>query len=243
MSLFSFRFHKNRQSLVYTDIHSHLIPSIDDGAKDLERSIELILSLKEMNYRKLITTPHISDMFPNSSTKILEGYRILKEELVKRDIEIEIEVAAEYYADEHFEELLKRRDILSFGKEKYLLFELSYFTCPNDLESLIYDIKLAGYRPILAHPERYIYFHHSLQSYKKLKDMGVLFQINLPSIVNYYSSDITRTVKALIVHGLVDFIGTDIHHRGYTNAVKESFSSSLYSKIFKYNTILNDTLK
>jgi tyrosine-protein phosphatase YwqE len=242
MSFLSFVLNNNQNSLVYTDIHSHLIPSIDDGAKDLERSIELILSLKEMNYKKLITTPHVSDMFPNSSRQICDGFEILKAELLKREIDIEIEVAAEYYADEHFKELLKERDILTFGKEKYLLFELSYFTLPHDLESLIYDIKLAGYTPVLAHPERYVYFHDSLEEYKKLKEMGVLFQINLTSMSNYYSLAITKMVKELIMQGFVDFIGTDVHHRGHTKALQKALSSSLYSKIFKYNTILNDKI-
>ena len=241
MSIFSFAF-KNKKNLIYTDMHSHLIPAIDDGAKDLERSVELILALKAMNYKKIITTPHISDMFPNSSEQIKEGYGVLKNELLKRDIDIDIEIGAEYYADESFEKLLRKKDILSFGEKNYLLFELSYFSYPRDLESLIYDIKLAGYTPVLAHPERYTYFHHSLEEYYSLKNMGVLFQINLVSIVNYYSSDITKVVKELIVNGLVDFIGTDMHHRGYTKAIHSSFSSSLYSKIFKYNTILNDTL-
>ena len=241
MSFLSFVLN-NQKSLVSTDLHSHLIPSIDDGAKDLERSIELILSLKEMNYEKLITTPHISDMFPNSSQRIYDGFKLLKAELLKRDIDIKIEIGAEYYADEHFEKLLEERDILTFGKESYLLFELSYFTLPNDLESLIYDIKLAGYTPVLAHPERYVYFHHSIEEYKKLKDMGVLFQINLTSISNYYSSAVTKMVKELILHGLVDFIGTDVHHRGHTKALQKALSSSFYSKIFKYNTILNDKI-
>ena len=242
MSFLSFAF-KNRKSLVHTDIHSHLIPSIDDGAKDLERSIELVLALKDMGYTKLITTPHISDMFSNSSQQIKDGYLILKNELLNRNIDINIEVAAEYYADKSFEKLLTKQDILSFGKEKYLLFELSYFSYPQNLESLIYDIKLAGYTPVLAHPERYVYFHNKFKEYKSLKDMGVLFQINLTSLVNYYSTDITKAVKGLIVHGLVDFIGTDIHHRGYIKALDDCFYSSLYSKIFKYNTILNNRLR
>ncbi|MBU1667753.1 capsular biosynthesis protein [bacterium] len=241
MSFFPF-FSKEKQSLVDVDLHSHLIPGIDDGAKDMERSIELILSLKEMGYKKLITTPHVSDMFLNSSETILKGYQALKAELTHRKIEIDIEVAAEYYADEHFEALLSKKDILTFGKEKYLLFELSYFTPHHDLESLVYDIKLAGYTPVLAHPERYVYLHDTIDEYINLKSMGVLFQINLNAIENYYSSEVTQTVKKLIAYGLVDFIGSDTHHRRHTKFLKESFSNALYQKIFKHNTILNDTL-
>ena len=240
----TFPFFSNRatQSLLNVDLHSHLIPGIDDGAKDMERSIELILSLKEMGYKKLITTPHVSDMFLNSSATILEGYSNLKKELKKRNIEIEIEVAAEYYADDNFEKLLDCKDLLSFGAENYLLFELSYFTPPQDLESLVYEIQLAGYQPVLAHPERYVYLHDNIEEYRAIKDKGVLYQINLNSIINYYSREVTEAVKGLILNGMVDFIGSDTHHRQHTKYLKKSFSNSLYKKIFKHNLILNNTL-
>lgn len=223
-------------------MHSHLIPNIDDGAKNIEHSIDLILSLKKMGYTKLITTPHVSDMFPNSTEKILDAYTLLKQTLNKRNIEIAIEVAAEYYADNTFEKLLAKRDILTFGEKKYLLFELSYFTEPNDLEGLIQEIKLAGYTPVLAHPERYVYFHNDFNKYLKLKLTGVLFQINLNSMIGYYSSEIEKAVKKLIKQGLVDFIGTDTHHRQHIKYLKNSVNHSEYQKIFKYNTILNNSL-
>ena len=235
-------FSKVKHSLVDVDIHSHLIPNIDDGAKNIERSIELILSLKEMGYKKLITTPHVSDMFLNSSTDVLEGYKTLKKELIARNIEIELEVAAEYYADENFEELLSKRDLLTFGKEKYLLFELSYFTPHQDLESLVHEIKLAGYTPVLAHPERYVYLHDNLDNYRDIKSMGVLFQINLLSIPSYYSDEVAKVVKGLINNGMVDFIGSDTHHRQHIKFLKKSFLDSFYKKIFKKNIILNDSL-
>lgn len=241
MSFFKF-FDTTTKSLVEVDIHSHLIPSIDDGAKDMERSIELILSLKKMGYKKLITTPHVSDMFPNSSQTILDGYANLKLELQKRKIEIEIEVAAEYYADETFDELLNNRDILTFGKEKYLLFELSYFTAPRELDTLIHEIKMAGYKPVLAHPERYVYLHDSIDEYKHIKSLGVLFQINLNSLVDYYSKEVTQAVKELISHGMVDFIGSDTHHRRHTKFLEKSLNHSLYKKIFKKNKLLNNNL-
>ena len=243
--MFNFSFFKKQTNLLTTvDIHSHLIPGIDDGAKDMERSIELILELKEMGYKKLITTPHVSDMFPNSTKTILNGYQALTSELKKKEIDIKLEVAAEYYADDNFEKLLQKKDILTFGGDKkYLLFELSYFTRPQELESLIQDIKLAGYTPVLAHPERYTYFHHNTEEYKELKtSTGVMFQINLNSIIGYYSDDVASVVKKLITTGLVDFIGSDAHHKRHTKYLKKSLSSSFYKKIFNLNTILNDFL-
>jgi len=243
---FDFSFlRKQAKTLVEVDLHSHLIPGIDDGAKDMERTIALILELQAMGYKKLITTPHVSDMFPNTTKTILKGYQELKEELKKQKIDIEIEVAAEYYADETFELLLQEKDILIFGKEKkYLLFELSYFTRPQELESLIFEIKLAGYTPVLAHPERYTYFHHDIEEYKELKaTTGVLFQINLNSIVEYYSKEVAEVSKSLINQGLVDFIGSDVHHKRHTKYLQKSLNSSYYKRIFKFNTILNNSLK
>ncbi len=241
MSFLKF-FDRVSENLVTVDIHSHLIPNIDDGAKDMERSIELILALKKMGYKKLITTPHVSDMFPNSTKTILDSYQNLKLELKAREIDIELEIAAEYYVDETFEELLKSRDILTFGENRYLLFELSYFTPPLDLDSLVYDIKMAGYTPVLAHPERYVYFHDDINKYHHLKSLGVLFQINFISLVDYYSKEVTDIVKKLITNGLVDFIGSDIHHRRYIKFLERSFGNTLYKKIFKKNTILNNSL-
>lgn len=240
--MFSFFGLNSKKLLSSVDLHSHLIPGIDDGAKDLETSLLLIKELKALGYKKLITTPHISDMFPNSSRTILEGYRILKEELSKQNIQIELEIGAEYYADEQFEILLESNDILSFGKERYLLFELSYFTPPQDIDNLIYDIKLKGYTPILAHPERYLYWHLDFNKYRELKEMGTLFQINLNSTVGYYNKDIQHIAEELITHSLVDFIGSDTHHMTHITSLKRSLNQALYKKIFKYNTILNDTL-
>jgi len=240
--VFSFFGLNSKKLLSSVDLHSHLIPGIDDGAKDLETSLLLIKELKALGYKKLITTPHISDMFPNSSRTILEGYRILKEELSKQNIQIELEIGAEYYADEQFEILLESNDILSFGKERYLLFELSYFTPPQDIDNLIYDIKLKGYTPVLAHPERYLYWHLDFNKYRELKEMGTLFQINLNSTVGYYNKDIQHIAEELITQSLVDFIGSDTHHMTHITSLKRSLNQALYKKIFKYNTILNDTL-
>jgi len=241
--MFNFFSHNNSTTtLTKVDIHSHLIPGIDDGARDMSSSIKLIEELYLLGYRKLITTPHISNMFPNSKKIILDGYNELIKELIKRDIWIEIEVGAEYYIDDYFETLLESEKLLSFGKENYLLFEFSYFTPPNNLEDLIYEIKLKGYQPVLAHPERYLYWHNSFQKYQELKEMGVLFQLNLNSIAGYYNEDIKRVAQQLILKGMVNFIGTDTHHMKHIKSLKRSLSLSFYKKIFKYNTILNESL-
>ncbi len=238
-SLFS-----TKKALITTDIHSHLIPSIDDGADNIETSIKLIEELHFLGYKKLITTPHISDIFHNSNKSILSNFNYLKEEIVKREIEIEIEIGAEYYIDEYFKEYLLDKDtkLLSFGDKDYLLIEFSYFTEPRDIENLIYDISLKGYIPILAHPERYIYWHNNFSKYTELKNMGVLFQLNLNSISNYYNKEIKYCAEKLIKNSYIDFLGTDTHHIKHIESLKKVFSLSLYKKIFKYNNILNQSI-
>ncbi len=242
--MFSLFSNSSKKTLTTVDIHSHLVPSIDDGANSIETSIELINELYLLGYRKLITTPHISDIFKNSKESILDNFNYLKQEIIKREINIEIEIGAEYYIDTYFKEKLLEKDakLLSFGDKNYLLIEFSYFTEPRDIEELIYDINLKGYTPILAHPERYIYWHNSFNKYRELKDIGMLFQLNLNSIANYYNKDIRDCAEKLIKNSYIDFIGTDTHHIKHIESLKKVFSMYLYKKIFKYNNILNKTI-
>jgi len=235
-------FKKTAKSINKVDIHSHLLPQIDDGAKNIKKSIELISKLYSLGYEKLIITPHINDIYKNDKQTILNGYYSLNKEIQKQNINIKLEIGAEYYADDHFKKLLEKEKLLSFGKKNYLLFEFSYFSPPRDIENLIYDIILKGYTPILAHPERYLYFHNEFHMYKELKEMGVLFQINLNSIGGYYNKNVKIIVEKLIKNSLVDFVGSDTHHSSHLKSLEKVLLMSIYSKMFKTNKILNDTL-
>ena len=235
---------QNTLPLEYTtDLHSHLLPGIDDGVKTLEESIDIIIGLKELGFKKIISTPHIMwHRFPNTRDTILDAYKKVKDELTKQNIDIEFEVAAEYYYDENFFELIEKEDLLSIGKDKYVLFELSYTQKPFGLEQTIFNILSKGYKPILAHPERYSYFAKDFEKYDKLKDSGVRFQINLNSLIGFYGKRPKKAVKYLIEKGLVDFVGSDIHSQKYL----DSFSKAIYTKtaqnIFETNKIKNYTL-
>jgi tyrosine-protein phosphatase YwqE len=235
-------FFNRPKTLTVVDIHSHLIPSLDDGATDIDNAIELINGLSLLGYRKLITTPHVSDIFKNSKKDILANYSLLKEELIKRDIKIDIEIGAEYYIDDYFRELLDTQKLLSFGDKNYLLFEFSYFTAPWDIEELIYDMILKGYTPILAHPERYIYWHNSFHRYTELKEMGVFFQLNLNSLNGYYNNNIRDCSEKLIKNSYINFVGSDTHNIKHIENLKKTLSLSIYKKMFKYSNILNNTL-
>jgi len=224
------------------DLHSHLVPSIDDGAKDMQSAVELVKELKKYGFKKLITTPHtMSHRFNNSSEDILKGFKSLQDELNKQKVSIELEVASEYYLDEHFLELLSKKDILTFG-ENYLLFEHDYRLKPLNYESIIFEMKVAGYKPVLAHPERYLFIHKDFKLYERLKELGVYFQVNLNSMSGYYSKDVQKVAHKLVEKGWVDFIGSDTHHQTHLKHFSKNLHSKHLAKIFKYNTILNQQL-
>ena len=222
-----------------TDLHSHLIPNIDDGSKSMTQSIEMIKELKNLGFKKLITTPHtMSHRFPNTKDDILRNFDLLKEEVEKQNIDICLEVASEYYYDEHFMELIKNKELLTFG-DNYVLFELSYTTPVFGIEQTIYELLKAGYKPVLAHPERYTYFSQNLEKYNQIKEAGLSFQINVNSTNNFYGKNAKKAVEYLINNGLVDFVGSDTHRPNYVDALKESINSKIFRKIEEKNEIKN----
>jgi protein-tyrosine phosphatase len=224
------------------DMHSHFIPGIDDGCKTIDESLLLIRSMKKLGFRKLITTPHImSDYFRNTNAIITDGLIRLREKLVAEQIHIELEAAAEYYLDDSFLKLLNAGDLLTFGKEKYLLLEVSYINYPENFNTIVFDVIVKGYIPVLAHPERYPFWSVKFDEYKKLKEMGVLFQLNITSLSGYYGPDIKRTAEKLAVNNMIDFLGTDAHHEKHLMALQKSLSSKTLAALVRGN-LLNKKL-
>ncbi len=216
----------------FVDIHSHLLPGIDDGAKDLDRSIELILKMHSYGIKKIITTPHVlGDVYQNSSSTIKEKLKEVKDELIKRDIkDISIEAAAEYMMDEQFSELLENDDILTL-KDNFVLVEMSYFSAPLNVYDILFQIQLKGYKPILAHPERYNFYHNDLNHYHKLKKAGCLFQLNLLSLTEQYGKGVQKISQKLLKENLYDFVGTDTHHHNHLALLKKIGTKKNLEKI------------
>jgi len=231
----------SNQILHSTDLHSHLIPGIDDGVGSFDESIEIIKQLQDLGFQKIITTPHIMHhRFANRQENIRTVFQQLKDEMKKHNLDISIEVAAEYYYDEYFLELIDKKELMSFG-DKHILFELSYSLKPFMLEQAVAKLLSAGYRPILAHPERYIYYK-TLEDYERVKDMGLLFQINAISLGGFYGKSVKRSAELLVEANMVDFIGSDIHSQKYLEAFSKVLQSSAYKRCFELNSIKNDTL-
>jgi len=200
----------------FIDIHSHLLPGIDDGAKNMNDSIALIEKMSSFGIKNLITTPHVmGDIYPNTSELIKEKLNAVKLELINRNItDVSIEAAAEYMLDEQFEALLEKEELLTLN-DNYILVEMSYFNAPLNLFELLFKIQLKGYIPILAHPERYGFYHSNMNFYYKLKEAGCLFQLNLLSLSTVYGENVQNMCFKILKKNLFDFVGTDTHHENH----------------------------
>ncbi|MCF6205589.1 MAG: capsular biosynthesis protein [Sulfurovum sp.] len=224
------------------DIHSHLIPGIDDGSQSMEESLLLLKGLEEVGYEKVITTPHImSDSYPNSAETIYSGLKNLRIEAQKAGILLQIEAGAEYYLDEFFYDEMKKEHILTIGG-KYVLFESSYISKPLQVEEMIFAIGEAGYEPMMAHPERYRYIRNPQKEYRRFKDLGVHFQVNLNSFGGHYGKGAKELAEFLSRNGMIDFLGSDTHHQRQIKMLSQVFMSESYIEIGKYNTIRNNEL-
>jgi protein-tyrosine phosphatase len=229
-------------SLVGTDMHSHLIPGIDDGSESMEHSLELVRSMYNLGYKKFVTTPHIMmDYFKNTPDIINKGLEKLRTAISQAQIPVKVEAAAEYMLDEGFLKKFHAGDLLTFGK-KHILIELSSYVPPENLFQIFFDLKLEGFNPILAHPERYSYWHHNFEHYITLKDREILFQINLPSLSGYYSQEVRKIAEQLIDNNMVDFVGTDLHNMIYFEQVDKSRFSKHLEKLVQSGNLLNKTL-
>ena len=183
----------------FVDIHSHLLPGIDDGAKDLENSISLISKMYSYGIKNFITTPHVlGDVYPNSSETIKSKLKEVQSELFKQGFnDIKIRAAAEYMMDEQFVERLKNNDILTL-KDNFILVEMSYFNAPYNLYDILFEIQLKGYKLVLAHPERYNFYHNDFENFYKLKKAGCVFQLNLLSLTEQYGKGVQKTAQKII---------------------------------------------
>lgn len=225
------------------DLHSHLIPGVDDGAQNVQESVVLIRKMMDMGFKKIITTPHVmADFYRNTPETIHRGLEVLREELVRQKIDIPVEAAAEYYLDEVFEsKLASGAELLTIGKD-FLLFELSFINYPQNLFDMIDRIKDRGFKPILAHPERYGYLFGSIENYQKIREAGCYLQLNTVSLTGYYGKPSQKIAQSLIDHVLIDFIGSDMHSLKHAEALKESLKQPYVYKLLTEYQLQNSLL-
>ena len=213
-----------------TDTHSHILFGIDDGSSSLKESIELLKKMKDTGFNNVILTPHYIEgsVFNANNIDKMNRYEMLLEELEKQNIDINIYLGNEIFISNNILSNIKRNQILSLNNTKYLLIELPFHNKILNLEDIIYEIKIKGYIPIIAHPERYTYFQENKDLIDKLREEEVLFQANYASILGYYGKSSEKLMKYMLKKGYIDYLGTDIHH------LNKSYVLDNFSKIKKH---------
>ncbi len=202
----------------FVDIHSHILPNIDDGSKSIEETSILLEEMALLGINKCIATPHtMPNVWDNSSDFIQETFLNTKSNLPKNLDQMLHRVSSEYMMDETFIERLQNEKLLAI-KDNIVLVEMSYLNPTVDLKNILFQLQIKGYTPLLAHPERYLYYHNSKQDYFRLKELGCLFQLNLLSTIEYYGKSVTTIADFLLANNLIDFVGSDIHHNHHVSA-------------------------
>lgn len=226
----------------FVDIHSHLLPGLDDGVQSFEESEKIILNFQRLGYKKLITTPHVmSDFYRNTNEDILHKLSEMNAHLKQKNIDIVLEAAAEFYLDEALVARIEAGlPLLTFGKN-YFLFETNFMTEPLNLKEFIFLATTKGYKPILAHPERYLYLQNNFAKAEDLIGRGVLFQINISSLSGYYSKSAQQTARKLIDKGYVHFLGSDCHNLQHIQLLEETRRNKHFQKAITL-PLLNNTL-
>ena len=226
-------------SILKTDLHSHLIPGIDDGSKSIEDSLHMLKRFSELGYQKVITTPHImSDFYKNTPEIILGGLENIRAAIKEAGIPIEIEAAAEYYLDENFENLIAAHKLLTFG-DNHVLFELSFVDEPVRVKDAIFAMVTEGYKPILAHVERYPYYINKLEVLEDFKTRGSLLQLNLNSLSGHYGPQVKKWAEQVIDKEIIDVVGSDCHHMGHLEMLNSLRTNAYVHRIVKNETLLN----
>lgn len=196
-----------------TDIHSHILPGIDDGAQDMETSLALLRGLESLGLKSVWLTPHVKEnVFPNTFESVTAAFDKFRQDIAGAGIGLTLNVAAEYYMGPRFLDLLASGAKLLTIKDKYILVEVSMQQEPLFIFETMYEIAGRGYVPILAHPERYKYYYGREDVFAKLRRQGCKFQINLLSVAGYYGRDVRSAAMKLLKSGYYDFTGTDIHN-------------------------------
>lgn len=231
-------------SLLEADMHSHLLPGLDDGLQTLEQSMAFMQELQIMGYKKLICTPHIlADIHPNSPETILPKLDLVRNELSRRNIGIQVDAAAEYMIDLEFEKLIDSgKELLTFTSNRYILIEMSYVAPSVNFNKIIFSLQMKGLKPIFAHPERYTYFHSQFDQYERLRELGCLLQVNILSLSGMYGKEVKRAAEALFRNGMVSFLGTDMHHERHLAMLKELAVKKEFLSLISKAELLNKSL-
>lgn len=246
MSMFSWFRKKEKPLLPFTtDVHSHLIPGIDDGSDSVEKSVRLLQHMQQWGLTRLVATPHVTeDTFENTPATIDPSFGSLVAGAREAGVGIEfLQPSAEYRLDNFFLQCLEKGIVRPFPGN-YLLVENSFNLELLNLDEVLFDLSVKGYKPVLAHPERYVYYHNNLDRYRAIHRSGVLFQCNLMSLGGYYGKEIKKVAEWMLENDMIDFLGTDLHGMRHVVFIERYMSTSHFARVSEVlkPRLLNDRI-
>lgn len=243
--MFNFFRKKEKIKLPYkTDVHCHILPGVDHGAQSIEHAIELIRMQMEMGITRFFLTPHITkSTFENTPETINKAFDVFKEVVDKSGLDVELRVSAEYRLDEYSLNQFHENQFIPLPKE-HILIENAYQQERLDIDEIIFDLQLKNLTPIMAHPERFMYYASRKNRYTQMHNAGVLFQVNLLSLAGFFGKTARQNAEWLLEHNYIDMLGSDIHHREHANVISEYIQTKDFKKIMARleGRLLNDTL-
>jgi tyrosine-protein phosphatase YwqE len=229
--------------LIGADMHSHILPGVDDGSPDLETSIKLIKGLTGLGFKKLITTPHILwDMYKNTKDDLLQRYGVFKKQLSDEGITTEIRIAAEYFLDDNVKRLLASKEPLLTIYENLVLVEFSMASEPIDFKELLFEMQMQGYQPVIAHPERYVYQERNKEFFEELKIAGYYFQLNIMSLAGTYGKTVNELARYFVKKGYYELAGTDLHNQHQLSHLQHSSITPVLKGMIDSGKLMNPQL-
>ena len=191
----------------WTDRHSHILPGVDDGIQSVKDSLAILTMYEQMGVKKVWLTPHIMEDCPNTPEKLKVRFEELESAYQGK---IELSLSAENMMDGLFVKRLEQGILMPYGdNQNELLIETSYVQPPMGMEGILRDMRKAGYIPVLAHPERYLYM--DAEKYENIKEMGVKFQLNVTSLIGVYGNQVKERAEYLLNEGYYNYSGSDAH--------------------------------
>lgn len=238
---------ENNQLFYNTDVHCHILPGVDHGSQDVEQSIEMLRAERDMGITRVILTSHVTaETFENTPDTLRPAFEILKQAVAEtEDIShMKLYLSAEYRMDEFWDKQYSLGNQIAMPGN-YILMENSFHQELLGLDELLFDLKVKGYKPILAHPERYIYYAQRKQRLEQLHNTGTKFQVNLLSLAGYFGQHCRETALWLVKHGMVDMLGSDMHGMEHVKVIQDYINSKEWRKLVPQiqGHIINDLVR
>jgi len=218
------------------EIHNHVLPGLDDGARNMQEALQMLFFWVEMGYQKVIATPHHSSYYPTRDEEIEDRLAQLRYQAQEQEMPVQVTAAAEYLLERDL--LGKEKKFRYFGPKRYLLIEFGFSFLPVGWETALYELQRQGYTIIIAHPERYPYA--TKETLRGWYERGLFLQINLLSLSGYYGRMEMQKAEYLLEKGWVHFVGSDMHGPQQIELVREALQKKLLRK--RLGNLLNPTL-